>query len=147
MLIYKAFGWVYHIHNLTFSDQISIKNHTFSDALFWASFFNFLARLDAKNARFRETLSAQVNPKWHPKPPKWRQKGTSFSRTVPFFCRLASMIAFGPLLGTSLVDFGRIVDGFWSFVCIICCRGQLFGICFKRAPLICPQGPNFWNIL
>ena len=57
MLLYKAFRWVQHSQNHTFSNQNSINDSHFSDTSFWMSFFQILAHPGAKTLDFGTTLA------------------------------------------------------------------------------------------
>ena len=99
--------------------KIQSKIHTFSDASFRMSFFEILVRLGANKTRFWEPLGAQLGPKWRPKSPKWRQNGIIFIFPRSPFCRLASDVTFGALLGIILVDLGSIFH--WNLmICSHC---------------------------
>ena len=135
MPLNKAFRWVQHIQNLTFPHKMSVK----ISYIFWCLIVGLIlwdfGATWCQKARFWEPLGAQLGPKWRPKSPKWRQNGIIFIFTRSPFCRLASEIVFGALLGTISSDFWRILTPF-SRNCSI--FNQILGInlghCFARRP-------------
>ena len=124
MLIYKAFGRVQPLQNLIFSDKNSIENSYFFWCLILDVIFCHFGVSWCQKARFWDPLGAQLDTKWRPKSPKWRQNASQFLvRRLPFSW-LISKVTFGALLGTILVDFGtpmapkslifaRFFDTFW----------------------------------
>ena len=79
--------------------------HTFFDASFWTSFFDILARLDAKTADFGTPLA----PSWAPNGAQNRPSGAQNGfRKLPGELLLADLLpqpVSGALLGTILVEF------------------------------------------
>ena len=63
MLIYKAFRWVQHIQNLTFSDEDSIDKSCFFCYLILAIFFCDFGTTWCQKTWFWEPLGAQLGPK------------------------------------------------------------------------------------
>ena len=83
--------------------------HTFFDASFWTSFFDILARLDAKMLDFGTPLAPSCVPKWHPKPLKYRQKAQKKHPGRSLFVVLEN-----DLLPISLLE--RSWAPFWSIL-------------------------------
>ena len=115
MLIYKAFGRVQHLQNLTFSDQNSINNsYVFWCLILDVIFWDFGASW-CQNSRFWDPLGAQLGTKWRPTSPKWHQKGSKNLLGGNTWNRLALEVVFGMPLGTILVDLGWFWIDFWWF--------------------------------
>ena len=114
MLIYKAFGRVQHLQNLTFSDKNAIK----ISYLFWylildVIFWDFGASW-CQNSRFWDPLGAQLGTKWRPKSSKWRQKGCAAHPALALFRDPRTDLLQRSFLERSWVPFWWIWDGFCS---------------------------------
>ena len=88
MLIYKAFGWVYHIHNLTFSDQNLIKKSYFFWCLILGLIFQLLARFDAKMPDSGRPLAPRWIPNGTQNRPSGAKKAQVSQRRSRFFADL-----------------------------------------------------------
>ena len=108
MLIYKAFRKVRHLQNLTFSDPNSIKIW----CLILDVIFPDFGAPWCQNCRFWDPLGVQLCTEWRSKSPKWHQKTAKKTYPGIQFCRLASKIVFGTLLGTISSDFLWILNPF-----------------------------------
>ena len=93
MLIYKAFRWVQHLQNLTFSDLNPIKNPCFL-CLILDRIFRHFGASRCPNARFWDPLGAQLGPKWHPKSRHWRPKCIKNIVLASHFFKLFFVLSF-----------------------------------------------------
>ena len=117
---YKAFRWVEHIQNLTFSYQISNKISLIFLCLILGLIFWEFGATWCQKARFWEPLGAQLgskwrpkSPKWRPKSPKWRQKSQKKHPMRSLFVVLENDLLPRSLSERSWAPFLRIFDGFW----------------------------------
>ena len=93
MLIYKAFGWVNLIQNLTFSIRNSFKIQAFFLIPSWASFFHRFTHFNAKRFDFGRPLT----PKWNRNGGLNRRSGAKrFQKTIP---RIPKSYSCAPCLG------------------------------------------------
>ena len=135
MLIYKAFGWVQPIQNLTFSDLNLIKNSYFFWCLILDLIFRHFGASSYQNGRFWDPLGAQLGTKWRPKSPKWCQNASQFCFPRSPFSWPTSKVLSGAVLGTISSDFWWILTPFSRIFLIF---NQILGInlghCFARRP-------------
>ena len=112
---YKAFRWVQHIQNLTFSHKMSIKiSYIFWCLILGLIFWDFGATWCQK-ARFWEPLGAQLGPKWRPKSPKWCQNAQKKYPGRSLFGRSGTNMLPGSLRSALDHHFGRFgMDVWWN---------------------------------